>query len=422
MNNIIKIVDSDKCCGCGVCSGVCIKNAIEIEINSNGFYRPRINQASCIECGMCLKICPVYKVSTEVINDEKSNIFGKVLKIYSGWAKDENIRNRAASGGIATALSLEYLKMGYAIGGTSYSLKNLLRTISEITQNDEQVRRFSSSKYMPSEYSRIAKYIRNNPEQKVLVIGLPCQIAGIRNIIGNNPNVILVDIFCGRNMSYKLIELYTKEFGLDTVKYINFRDKRTTWYNYSLTISNENIEQSECFRDSIFGNFLINKIFTQSSCYDCSYGSAGVSDITLGDFWDKEKFGNEINGVSLIVARSTLGRNVLENSRDISIFEEDISYLKKTQPHFFLTKDSDSKERYRKTNIDLFSDLHTLSLKELDFKYNHISSNKRRTIRLHNMKNKLMRKFGIKTSSNNKVPGYRIEHNECLSTQDEISR
>lgn len=41
------------CTSCQVCAAVCPKEAITIDLNPDGFYRPLVNESKCIDCGLC---------------------------------------------------------------------------------------------------------------------------------------------------------------------------------------------------------------------------------------------------------------------------------------------------------------------------------------------------------------------------------
>ena len=54
----IKILDID-CCGCSACAVACPKNAISMDFNGGGSYRPVIDGNRCVGCHMCEKVCTV---------------------------------------------------------------------------------------------------------------------------------------------------------------------------------------------------------------------------------------------------------------------------------------------------------------------------------------------------------------------------
>lgn len=55
----VLFVSESECCGCGACSSVCPKDAIDMLPNRYGFLYPRINADLCIGCRMCVRVCSV---------------------------------------------------------------------------------------------------------------------------------------------------------------------------------------------------------------------------------------------------------------------------------------------------------------------------------------------------------------------------
>lgn len=48
----------DECCGCTACQSVCRQNAIIMVEDEEGFDYPIINEKNCINCCVCIKVCP----------------------------------------------------------------------------------------------------------------------------------------------------------------------------------------------------------------------------------------------------------------------------------------------------------------------------------------------------------------------------
>ncbi|MBE5962370.1 MAG: 4Fe-4S dicluster domain-containing protein [Lachnospiraceae bacterium] len=49
---------NEECCGCGLCAALCLKEAIKIILDEEGFYYPVIDSTKCIGCERCLSVCP----------------------------------------------------------------------------------------------------------------------------------------------------------------------------------------------------------------------------------------------------------------------------------------------------------------------------------------------------------------------------
>ena len=57
MNNI-SILGND-CCGCTACEQICPKKCITFKENNEGFMYPVVDESVCVNCGACVKHCPV---------------------------------------------------------------------------------------------------------------------------------------------------------------------------------------------------------------------------------------------------------------------------------------------------------------------------------------------------------------------------
>ena len=48
----------EECCGCSACYAICPTFSIEMKMDKEGFYYPEINFETCVNCRLCLKVCP----------------------------------------------------------------------------------------------------------------------------------------------------------------------------------------------------------------------------------------------------------------------------------------------------------------------------------------------------------------------------
>lgn len=49
----------EECCGCYACYSICVKNAISMIEDEEGFVYPFVNENECLRCYMCIEVCPI---------------------------------------------------------------------------------------------------------------------------------------------------------------------------------------------------------------------------------------------------------------------------------------------------------------------------------------------------------------------------
>ena len=70
IKNIQDTVDNGLCCNCGICEGICSKNAISLILDEDKRkYEPIINRKKCDNCNDCFLVCPGHSVDFEALNN-----------------------------------------------------------------------------------------------------------------------------------------------------------------------------------------------------------------------------------------------------------------------------------------------------------------------------------------------------------------
>lgn len=100
---MIQITNKADCCGCTACASVCMHHAITLKSDNEGFLYPIINKDSCIECGLCEKVCPILQRKKQELNPNQLHY--KALRI-----KDTELLNQSSSGGAFIAVASYIIK------------------------------------------------------------------------------------------------------------------------------------------------------------------------------------------------------------------------------------------------------------------------------------------------------------------------
>lgn len=324
MNNSIANKESG-CTGCGVCAVACPKNAIDVELNKDGFYEAIVNSELCSKCGICGKVC--YKfISENEVNRENCNI--SKSKFFKAYSKDESIRCKSSSGGIGREIANYGIDNGYLICGVKYNYK-LNRAEHIIIDKEKDLDIITGSKYIQSYTKDAFDKLDNN--KKYIIFGTPSQIYGLRKYFEMKKfnNAILIDFFCHGVPSYNLWSKYLKyikdKYDVNDICQINFREKSSGWHNYSMHISNEKKFYIKNKNRDKFLRFFLSNTCLNEPCFNCKLRFDNLySDIRIGDFWgdfckDDEK------GTSIVIANTEKGRELIEKiSPKVNL--EEVSY------------------------------------------------------------------------------------------------
>lgn len=312
------------CSSCAACANVCARNAVSMQLDAEGFYRPVIDAEKCVQCGACERICPW---NNHVENPNVADVSPKTVAAY---AKDESVRLQSSSGGIFTVLAERVLDDGGVVVGVAQTAPTRFGHI--VVDNKADLAKLRGSKYVQADVGLVYREVRNllKAGRKVLFSGTPCQVAGLYAVLGNaaSADLITVDIVCHGTPSVKVFEKYVRELEKEKSALVassRFRDKRMGWRLFSMTsslntISGDCFQFSKTLREDKFMRVFLQNICLNSSCADCHYGKLPrIADITLGDYWNIAKVHPQMDdnkGTSVVLLNTEHGKALFESVAD----------------------------------------------------------------------------------------------------------
>ena len=320
-----------ECCGCGVCSNICPKHAIEMRSDEEGFLYPIIDTSTCIDCALCLKYCAFHK--REPLHNIKKDT------CYILRHKDLSIRMSSRSGGIFVSSSDWILQQSGVIYGAV-----LDKVKCEHQRANDTIRRnkMCYSKYVQSETQNIWKSIKDDLTNghKVLFSGTPCQIDALYSYLKYNKtgyvNLYTMDLVCHGVPSPKLFAEfigYIEKLHGGKVSNFQFRDKTVCgWDDHieSFYVNGHKYTSSK-WRD-IYNTNGINR----PSCSNCKYAAMNrPGDITFGDAWGIRQVAPDLyenRGASIVIANSRKGEQLLQ-AMALSCDIREVPMQRMTQPN-----------------------------------------------------------------------------------------
>ena len=318
------------CCGCSACESVCGKQAIVMKTDQEGFIYPVVNEELCVNCGLCLKVCPV----SNPCKDTR-----EYIKTFAGYSSNARLLDKCATGGIGTALSLSVIKEGGIVLGVQYAEDNKSVEYSVATTVDEVVK-FAGSKYVQTCKLGVFKDVKQclSAGKKVLFTGCPCDIAGLKNYLNKDyANLLTCELICAGITSAKVLHdywSYSENHSKKRLLAVNMRHKLRGWFVTSLEETfSDGSKKYKNFYATYLGHAFLT--FPRPSCLHCQYrGTSSMSDIKIGDFWgikDSDEFWNP-NGTSVIFVKTQKGLCALDKLEEFKLFETSYNYATKGNP------------------------------------------------------------------------------------------
>lgn len=312
----MQICEKEKCTGCGACAYSCPHQVIAMQEDEIGVLRPMIDDASCINCGKCERMCPA----------NKDWEFYPIEKTYVAWSSDPEERRTSASGGIAAEIYRYTNEQGFVCVGAKSNPNFSVSLIA--TENYGELRKFKNSKYVfcdaQTVYPQIEQALKEN--KTVIFVGLPCQVAAVRQLFPKKENLLLIDLVCHGVMPYSYLKQHIQQLERDYGKKagtMSFRDENKGTCTFTLTLYDSTRNCFYARRTKDWDTYQVGyhrMIAYRENCYHCKYAKTErISDVTLSDYkglgsmapWDLEA-----EKVSSILVHTERGMELIKTLMD----------------------------------------------------------------------------------------------------------
>lgn len=331
MKNYLKTHKPSECCGCSACANICSKQSIIMQPNEEGFLYPIKNTETCIDCGLCEKVCP-FSSNYSFETTDKPLVYAAYDKYY---------RIGSSSGGIFVTLSKYVIEQEHGwVFGAAFDTKFQLH--HEGVSRMEDLTKLRGSKYVQSRMGDIYRKIKLllNDGIYVFFVGTPCQVAGLRSFLRKDyDNLLLADLVCHGVPSQMLFDEHVKylekKYNATLTSY-QFR-KGDGWGGCEIAdfANPEKHKTLPSYHLSPYLHSFIDAMTYRESCYDCKFAKIPrQGDITLADYWGVTTFFPDLDsskGVSLVLTNTSKGEKVFKiaskdcitrvsNIKDASLF------------------------------------------------------------------------------------------------------
>ncbi|MEM2106804.1 MAG: Coenzyme F420 hydrogenase/dehydrogenase, beta subunit C-terminal domain [Candidatus Bathyarchaeia archaeon] len=313
-----EVVNTGLCMFCGTCIAACPVNVL-IPTEDE---RPTI-KGICVLCGLCYHSCPRVELPIDHIEErvfgrrrsEGEAYTGVVRAAYSVRSTDPKIRMIAQDSGATTSILSHAISKGYidyAVTTGTFEGERW-RPKPQISRDLDGLLKTVKSKYSPgATVSGIADAAAGHPGAKIGMVGLPCQVEGVRRLatspLGNRKVgetvKLTIGLFCFDSYKYNklfLDQIQSKnQIALDQVEKVDIKDNRFRLFSGEKILVDIHVKELEPY--------------VVSGCSKCQDFSAEMSDISVGAVGSQR-------GWTTVLVRSEIGEEIFNSAVDDGVIE-----------------------------------------------------------------------------------------------------
>lgn len=314
-----EVIDPGNCTHCGACVGL-NPNLLTFKETPRGplpeAIAPPLTPSQDKSLELAWAICSGRGVPyPELLGGDlpENPLLGPYYQLWQGYATEDAIRRRGASGGVLTRVSLHLLEGGYVDGVVvlCQGIPTPDRAQPIIATTPEQILAAAQSIYAVTPLLTVLPQMEAF-SGSLAVVGLPEQVAALRLLQANgHPAASKVKFiagpYVGTNMYFGAVRAFLRARGVsDAVAITSLQWRAGEWPGY-LQIETEDgqIFQAKKF----YYNYLI-PFYISRNCQITPDFTNELTDLSVGDAWSPqlEAAGG---GHSVVVVRSQLAREII---------------------------------------------------------------------------------------------------------------
>jgi len=297
-------LEDQTCVGCCSCCNICPVNAIKMDLDEQGFSVFSIDRFICISCGECAEVCP--QINPVFDNDHEP-------QCYSVKSNDPAL-GEYLFGGALSLLCNSIVSKGGFVCGPIFDLD--MNVVFKITDNISELKGMQETRYAPNDMGNVHKMIREklNLNRPVMFIGRPCQVAGIRNFVGKNKNLITVDLLCEGLPSKGLYRQYLKE--ISDGKEIKNMQFHLPGHPIESTLIKFKDGSEKIQPKDPYVNAFLNDLIKYDTCAECIYADTPrTGDISIGDLRKTDANDAELpQNIGCVILNNSIGKTLFDRS------------------------------------------------------------------------------------------------------------
>ena len=341
-----EIVEGGLCIGCGICQSIAGADRVEMVMMAPGQLRPKVKAAlDDAVTAKILDVCPGASIDGAMPSSRTEGVFtdpvfGQWAGVTRGYAADDEVRYRAAAGGVLTALGQFVLDTGRVecVLHVQQSADDPIRSYRKVSTDSAQVLAGAGSRYCPvAPLEDVTELLDQG--KRFAFMGKPCDVAALRNLARWDKRVdeqvpYMLTISCAGVPKLQCTHEFLARHNMAADELDVMRYRGYGWPGRTYARAHDGRKAEETYKTTWYEHGWR----AQFRCKICPDQTGAQADVVSADDWPHGGVpeAEERDGWSLIVGRTPQGEALVRGAKAAGyLYTEpyDIFALYDTQPH-----------------------------------------------------------------------------------------